>query len=90
MTDFDNTSVKSMTAFAAEAIREINQKREVTPENMTIYEKFEIVFKALKDKDLVEKGDTVSVEKNHSAVGRVRLNGMEISRFDYSRRAFVG
>ncbi len=89
MKEFDNTSVKSMTAFAAGAIKEINKKRNVTPANMTVYEKFEIVFKALRAIGLVQKGDTVSVEKSHSTISRVRLNGVDIGRFDYSRKAFV-
>ncbi len=56
---------------------------------MTTKEKYEIIIKALEALGMREKGDKVSIEDNGDTVSRVRLNGKEIGRFDFSRKTFV-
>ncbi len=56
---------------------------------MTTKEKYEIIIKALEALGMSKKGDKVSIEDNGDTISRVRLNGKEIGRFDFSRKTFV-
>ncbi len=56
---------------------------------MTFKEKYEIIIKALETLGMSKKGDKVSIEDNGDTISKVRLNGKEIGRFDFSRKTFV-
>lgn len=56
---------------------------------MAINEKITAIRTALEALGVGKKGDKVSVEKNHDALGRVFVNGECIGIFDFSRRTFV-
>ncbi len=56
---------------------------------MTAKEKYEIIIKALAALGMSKKGDKVSIEDNGDTISKVRLNGKEIGRFDFSRKTFV-
>lgn len=56
---------------------------------MAINEKITAIRTALKALGVGRKGDKVSVENNHDALGRVFINGECIGIFDFSRCTFV-
>ncbi len=56
---------------------------------MTVKEKYEIIIKALEALGVVEESYTVDIEDNGDTISKVRLNGKEIGRFDFSRKTFV-
>ncbi len=56
---------------------------------MIAKEKIDIILEALAALGLGKEGDTISIEDNGDTISKVRLNGKEIGRFDFSHKTFV-
>ncbi len=56
---------------------------------MIAKEKIDILLEALDALGKGKEGDTISIEDNGDTISRVRFNGKEIGRFDFSRKTFV-